>query len=670
MTPEEEVRALLDQIIAIEQDSEAEIKATLREGGMLPGDGADFFLNPETGQMTSRELLRNSADTSPGLAFTGGAAQGALFQYGDELAGLGGVVGGAFREGVNPADMGKFRMEQMRANFEKDREEHPYWATAGEVAGVLPYAVASGMALPRTTTLGGSMAQSAGMGTMEGFLYGSGRGEGLEGRAGAAVTDSIIGAGVGAGAPLVVAGARGTINTGRDLIGGGLDFATGRANEGRAGRAIAGTLDRAGMSVDDVERKIAPAALAGQPEYRVMDALGLEGQRRANGLVRSGGESGNILADFLDTRQSGATDRVGAVVKEQFGLLDPASDTAQKVKDALLAAQSSTARTNYAASRAGAAPVNLNNTISVIDDALNLNPILGESALSTGPIGKKLLALRGRMQAGGEQLIDYDTVLQIKQDIGFMGEQMKGGFAKLPQPIKDVYFALDGALEASSAPYRIANDTYAAQSRVIDAVDGGTSMAGPGRAEDTIARASAMTPDELAAARAGYGDKLLERIDQTGPTGDPTRHVIGRPKVKKEMRALAESPREMFDRLAREKEMFETFRTARTGSNTANNQVDIAEAAEGASGLLDMMRGGIPMNAGGLVSRIVDRVAPVIKGQNDATRKLIVEMLMSRDAQDLLPGVSARVARDAREKMVESLLRGGGRAETGAMMAR
>lgn len=656
MTAEEEARALLDRLIEIEEARGAEIKETLGEAGLTGDPSQEFFLNPNTGQMTSRELLRNAGETSRGQAFAGGVMQGSTFQFGDELAGAAGAVEGAFRTGIDPAAMAKFRMEEARAMLERDREQHPGWAAAGEIAGVAPYAVTTGAAMARAPTLLSAAGQGAGMGAMEGFAYGAGRGEGLEGRAGAALSDAILGAGMGAVAPYAVAGVRGVGRAGLDLVEGGFDALTDRANAGRAGRAMARTLDTSGLTIPEIEARLAAAANAGQPEYRVMDAMGEAGQRRVNGVVRSGGPSGAVLADFLDTRQSGATDRMAGMVKEHFNLLDPSSDTAAKIKDALIAQRSRTAEKAYDAARASAGPVNLNDAIAVIDDALNLDPILGENAssLTRSDLGRKLLNLRGKLQAGGEQLIDFGTVLQIKSDLFRLGQR-----APLPKPLRAVYDALDSALEAASDNYRFANDTYRAQSGVIDAVDLGRSMANPGRAEDTIATLRNMPASEVGAARQGYGDKLLERIDTVGPTGDATRPVIGRPKVRKEVGAIANDPAQLLSKAGREKDMFDTFQMARTGSNTASNLADMDDMVD-AAGVLDVMRGGVP-NASGLIGRALDRALPVLQGQNDATRRLIVDMLMSRDPQVLMPGVSAQVARDTRERIIQALLRGTGR---------
>ena len=65
---------------------------------------------------------------------------------------------------------------------------------------------------------------------------------------------------------------------------------------------------------------LAAAAKAGQPEYRMVDALGLPGQRMASGLTRAGGAPGDEVAEFLATRQSGQPERVRAFVKNAFGV--------------------------------------------------------------------------------------------------------------------------------------------------------------------------------------------------------------------------------------------------------------------------------------------------------------------------------------------------------------
>jgi hypothetical protein len=83
---------------------------------------------------------------------------------------------------------------------------------------------------------------------------------------------------------------------------------------------------------------------------------------------------------------------------------------------------------------------------------------------------------------------------------------------------------LDNALETASDAYRAANDGFRTASGVIAAVDEGAAMARPrARAADTTATFAQMTPEQQAAARAGYADPIIARVEGSASTTNVTR---------------------------------------------------------------------------------------------------------------------------------------------------
>lgn len=168
--------------LAGEQSLESRISA--RRAQLQPQPNADgtygqppegYFLNPETGQMTSRELLRNNVSTTRGESVVSGAFQGATLNYGDEILGaIGRVVGGE--------DTGTAWREKARAYTEAQRAAHPASHIGGEIGGAM--LVPGGMA----KTAGGNIVR----GTVAGGVAGTGQGEG-----GDRVGEGIEGAAVG-----------------------------------------------------------------------------------------------------------------------------------------------------------------------------------------------------------------------------------------------------------------------------------------------------------------------------------------------------------------------------------------------------------------------------------------------------------------------------------------
>lgn len=129
----------------------------------LPPEG--MFLNPQTGQMTNRELLQANADPSRAGAAGMGYLQGFSANTADEMAGgVGYVMGGP--------DQAKFMREKARAYDAERKEDRPGMSLLGDLIGavVSPLTKVFGPA----KTVGGAAVQG---GTM-GAAYTAGAGEG------------------------------------------------------------------------------------------------------------------------------------------------------------------------------------------------------------------------------------------------------------------------------------------------------------------------------------------------------------------------------------------------------------------------------------------------------------------------------------------------------------
>ncbi|MDE0590416.1 hypothetical protein OU789_10805 [Halocynthiibacter sp. C4] len=164
-----------------------------------------MFVNPETGQITSREMLKANVDTSQGQAAANGYMQGMSFNTTDELMGVAGRVEGALRPDVSREDMSTFRREQARANMEANAEAFPKTAAAGEVTGAVLNPV-NKVVGPVNTMTG---AAKVGAGYAAGYAAG-----GSEGNAKERAKDAAIAAPIGAlfgaaGKKAIDAGSRG-----------------------------------------------------------------------------------------------------------------------------------------------------------------------------------------------------------------------------------------------------------------------------------------------------------------------------------------------------------------------------------------------------------------------------------------------------------------------------
>lgn len=587
------------------------------------------------------------------------AANAAAFGLGDESQGLKAGIGSVLSGGdFLPA----YRKERdaVRGDMATINDRYPAMATTGNLIGsALPAITASPLATGKTAL--GTMLRGGGLGAVEGGLQGAGNADGT-GVLGNTITGGLIGLGAGMAAPIAVGG----LAMAKNAFTEGIPSLFGKAVQSKANRAVAGALGRSGKTAPDIDALIAAAAKAGQPEYRLMDALGLPGQRLANGLTRAGGAPGDEVAEFLATRQSGQPERVGAFVEDAFGV---GGTTAAKTKTGLVAARQDAADTAYDAARGNAAPVNLNDTIDLIDGLTKRDPILGESALADTVIGKRLKALRAQMATGDQQLIDFDSVLNIKQDMFATMEGLRNSGKSVPKELSDVYGALDAALEGASDMYRTANDGFRSASKVIDAVDEGALMAASGRAADNVPKFGAMAAAEHDAARIGYGDDLLRRLENmTAPTANRARPLLS-PKRVAEADAMTLDPKLYADRLARENTMWETQNKALGGSRTADNLADQSAMDGFASDGLQAAKSAANFQFGDMVGRIAGALGPVLKGQNEPTRMLIAQMLLSGNAGPVLAPVIAQAGKSASmRRMLEAMIRQPMREGTAALL--
>lgn len=142
---------------------------------------AGMFVNPNTGQMTSRELLKGNESTGPARAAGMGYVQGFAYNAADEAIGAAGQALGGDVQGT-------FQREAFRARDEALREANPGAYLVGQIPGYVTSPVTK--AFPRVSTVRGAAATGAGMAAIDAV----GRGEGdILTRATGAVDDAVWG---------------------------------------------------------------------------------------------------------------------------------------------------------------------------------------------------------------------------------------------------------------------------------------------------------------------------------------------------------------------------------------------------------------------------------------------------------------------------------------------
>lgn len=624
--------------------------------GVDPSAPPEMFLNPNTGQYTSRELLRNiesQSMTRPEAALVGGT-QGLTFGGADEALGAANAV---IPGEADMASRYTFGREAARAQEEAAREKFPYTTGGAEVAGAaIPAILSYGSTAPAQASLKGEMALGAKIGTAEGLTYGALSGEGgAYQRIMNALQYGVLGGTTGGLIPIATTLGKKAGTVVADAVGGGVDALRGRPSQTRANRALNATLGRSGRSVDDIADDVARAGADGQPEFTIADALGVSGQRRLSGIARGGGDASAEIADFLNNRQLNQPERVAGFVDDAFDL---SGSSANAARTALTQGRDEAADIAFGGIRAAGEPVDIRSVVSVLDD--KIGPYENAGIADDGV--NYLKALRGQLAAQGDdasfELSDFSKVFAIRKRLrDKITSLYRSGENELAGELKEVRRAMDAALSASSDEYKAAMEAFAQQSRVIDAVDTGANMARPGsRAVDNADAFSRLSPDEQAAARVGYGDRAAARIEASAGEGTNRARAFTSIKAGQEADAIATDPRLFRDRIARENTMFETRNRALGGSRTADNLEDVADLQPYDANLIVNLLTGNLRAAGQQAAQGLSNTAT---GMNQETRQIIARALLNRDPAALRQALSQAATSQERQAIVDALLRAG-----------
>jgi hypothetical protein len=116
---------------------------------------------------------------------------------------------------------------------------------------------------------------------------------------------------------------------------------------------------------------------------------------------------------------------------------------------------------------------------------------------------------------------------------------------------------------------------------------------------------------------------------------------------------MALNPDLLGRRLDRENTMFETTRQALGGSQTADNIADTAESAGyDASAIVNLLTG----NFGTGARQLLQAAGQAVRGQNDETRKIIAQALLSREPGKVLAQAMQTTDSDATRRAIVDAL--------------
>lgn len=549
--------------------------------------------------------------------------QGATFGAADEiLAGFQAPVE-MIRQGTfSPIEGYNFAKAREDALLAEARDRQGALGTAAEIMGGVVTGTGAAKAgatfMPQTVApsvgarLGGAAADGAVFGALSGFNEGSGLEERLQG----AAIGGAAGGALGAAIPALGAVFSGPLSAIRAMVN----------PSGVADAQMARAIAESGRSADDVARAVAQAANEGQGVYTVADELGNAGQRMLGTVTRAPGPGRQVAVDFLDERQAGQAGRVGDFIEQGLD----ARSTAAALRTAQEAARRAEGNALYGAARDSAGAVDLSAPLGMMDDILRpgVNKVVSPgSNIADDSVEGAVRRAQRFLTDGRSVLSDFDSVLRAKQEIDSIIDRATPTQQRVLIPIRN---AIDESLERASPDYAAARNAYRSASRGIEAIDTGRDMALRGRAEDNIPTFRGMAENERAGVRAGYADRLVERVD-AAPQGTNVVRPLTSEKYRAELPELAGAERAplLQRRLDRESTMFRTRGEATSGSKTADNLADMEGMRVDPSIFGNLASG----NVVGALSSGARQFITNLSGYTPAVREELGQLLLMRGAQ-------------------------------------
>jgi len=259
-----------------------------------------------------------------------GAAQGASFNFYDELRGLieasganprdpaslSGLLGGAFKyfTGDKEAEQRyNTAVQRERDLTKKTEEERPYSYLGGNVAGAVAMPVGAAL---QGATLPARIGRGAAVGAGTGALAGIGEGEGALDRTLRGASGAAIGAGVGAVLPVGIEGVTRGLRAAATPLTNTLRGITNADDE--AARRVVTTLQRDVQQDPAALGRLTPQEFAGSGASTIMDVGGETTRALARSAANTSPEGRAALGRAIDDRFEGQSGRLTDWLNQTF----------------------------------------------------------------------------------------------------------------------------------------------------------------------------------------------------------------------------------------------------------------------------------------------------------------------------------------------------------------
>lgn len=601
-----------------------------------------------------------------------GAAQGATFNFYDELRGL--VEAG----GANPDDpaslskliqgaigywSGNKKAEQTydqtvkreRAEGKEVEEARPYSSMAGNIAGAV--AVPVGAAL-NAATLPGRMARGAGVGAITGAAYGAGDGEGLADTATKAAMGLGVGGIAGAAAPAAIRGVelagQGIARAAQPLTNAYRGFVD---PEAEAARRVTSSIARDYRAGDQglAGAEFRAARADGQPAM-VMDLGGETTRALGRSAANTSPEGRSILNRAIDDRFEGQGGRLTDWLNQRFHYPNVGAQ-----QDALEQVARSVNRPNYErAMQDGSRGVwnaelqRLASAPAIQAAARAASPGLANRGISEGfraPRQNPLVVDRetGRVTlretASGNQVVpDLRFWDQVKRNLDSeIGKANRAGDRPKVGELTGLKNSLVARLDEVVPSYRTARAGAAHFFQAENALEAGQNFVTQNFAAREARQAlGRMSPNERQLFQDGFVSRLIETVDKVGDRRNVVGQIFNSPAAREKIQiAMGRERTNELEAFLRVEGIMDAARGAVQGNSTTARQLMEAGLAGGAG--YSMTTGDLnPQNifAAAFIGGVARGAASKANQRIDQrVARRVAEMLTSNDPRVLQRGM-------------------------------
>ena len=564
------------------------------------------------------------------------------------------------------------RVGQIRAGQKAFEAAEPETALAAEVMGSLPY-----MALPvlggarmasmagRSPSLARTMGYGMGIGAGEGALGGLGRGEGAADSGQRALTEGVLGAGLGALAPAAVAGGARLLSRG----GSAQEQAVSQLGRVIPEEAREGVSERIAQRATETDTR--PETLA--------DIAGIEAQRELRGLRGGSSEVQAKTDPFIEQRMFQQGERIKTDVQAGLGLTPDDTTNIKKV----IQRQESAATPLYQQIRKDYPEIDVSDMIPIFerpsfknsfDDIMNALRDREGRTVPAGTFGnapKTYDEFMENLRSGADTTVPFDFLDQAKRVIGSKGQGAKKTDADLGERLFGVAGEIRDAADAKVPAYREARRVFAGEAEIEEAYDAGRKF-GTSSAEEISETLTDLTSDSARQAfLTGAVEDIRRVIENAADGADVVKKVAGSPAKRKKLAAVMggeNSPafKAFMDAMNREAEMVKSGRLIAGGSQTAAFQQDIQRAGLGFDDVVDVLMNPTQVANVPRLTRLFQGVINTATGKRGRTGEVLSDYLLETDPRKQQAALDAILAASRRAEQGRRTVSAAGMGASGA----